>query len=80
MVVKNERNITVYDKTYRWAVGKSGAIIIYTPDGKKHVTNYTAVTGHDWRCWEDMQHHDYGSHDYDAVKPSKIRTYIEKTF
>lgn len=78
MSVRGERRLVVYDRTFRYAVGRSGAVVIYTPEGKKHVASYPEVTGRDWRSWEDMQWHD--GHPQDAVFPSDVREYIEKHF
>lgn len=67
-----KRTIHTGGRVWLYAVGK-GAIPIWSPDGVKHVTNLSEVSGWFWDDIERAQHKGY----WEGIRPSDIKEFIE---
>lgn len=66
------RKLHVRSEIWEYKIGKN-AIQLFSPDGKKHVTSQSEVTG---MSWDDLER-GYWKGWFKGVTPSQVKTWIE---
>ncbi len=79
MAVRGLRKLVLHNKTQTWqySIGKTGVVVLYDPQGKKHVTDADTITG---RAFGSYERGLWKESSDACVQPSDIRNYIEKHF
>lgn len=73
---KTRRKIHFPDETYEYLIYRGDTIVVWDPQGKKHITNSSVVTGRSWDVLERGHH----KRTCDAwIQPHHIKAWIEKT-
>lgn len=70
-----KRRLVLSTGEWRWFYGRGNGITIWSPSGRKHVTNAREVTG---RSWSDIERGHWKRTPDGTVSPSHIRAYIER--
>jgi hypothetical protein len=67
------RNLVLSNGTWKYKIGRS-FILIVSPNGKRHLTNQSEVSG---LSWEQLER-GYWKKWFSGIKPSMIKDWIEK--
>jgi len=67
------RKVHIDDQEWTYKIG-SGAIVIWSPEGKKHLTNQSVVTG---MSWDDLERGKWKG-TWKGIGPKLIKEHIEK--
>lgn len=65
------RKVHLFGKTWEYYIGR-GTIVIWGPDNKKYVTNFSEVSG--W-SWTDIERGTWKR--YFSITPQMIKDFIE---
>jgi len=68
---KGRRAVHIDGKAWEWKVGKE-SILIWSPEGEKHVTDQSQVTGMSW----DSLERGYWKGWFKGITPSMVKEWI----
>jgi len=71
MAKKAKRKVHINNEVWTYTIGH-GRIVIWGPDGKKYLTDYSEVSG--WN-WNDIERGTWKK--YFSITPKLIKNYIE---
>ena len=69
------RQLDLKSGTWQWRIGKGGGIVIFSPEGQRHLTHGSTVKG---ISPDDFEKGKWKKTLDGAVGPGEIRQYIER--